>query len=184
MSLYDTEKLFSNQKANLELLQKVSAQVFEGAEKLAALQLKTLRTSADEQFDTLRKLLAVRGVEGLTDLQGSLATPAAQLERLTEFNRQVYELVSGTQSSIAKLVEQQIETGNKHILDAVDEIARNAPAGSESVVAAFKSAVDSANTLYENSQKAARQAAKAAESGLAAASSAATQAAKAATKTA
>jgi len=179
MSFYDSEKLQAAQKSNLELLQKVSAQVFEGAEKLAGLQLNTLRATTDAHFDNLRKLLAVRDAEGFAGLQGSVS-PTAQLEHLVDFNRRAYELISSTQSGIVKLVEQHVEASTKQVQAAVEEIAKNAPVGAEPVVAAFKSAVAGANTLYENTQKAARQATEFAENGIAAATSAANQAAKAA----
>lgn len=181
MSLYTPEKIYSAQKSNLDLLQKVSAQVFEGAEKLAALQLRTLRTVADEQFETMSKLLAVRDAEGFTKAQAGLSSPVAQVERVAELNREIYDLVSTTQANIVKLVEQHVESGTKHVQEIVEEVARNAPAGAEPVVTAFKTAVESANTLYENSQKAARQVTEIAEGGIAAATAAATQAAKAAT---
>ncbi|TWH63792.1 phasin family protein [Azomonas agilis] len=181
MAFYDTDKLQNTQKSNLDLLQKVSAQVLEGAGELAKLQLSTLRSVTDEHFENVRKLLAVRDAEGFVDLQGSIGTPTAQLERLLDFNRQVYDVVSSTQAGIAKLFEQHVELGSKQVQDFVEEIAKNAPVGAEPVVAAFRSAVDGANTLYENTQKAAKQAAEIAENGINAASNAATQAAKAAT---
>lgn len=179
MSLYTPEKIFSAQKSNLDLLQKVSAQVFEGAEKLAALQLRTLRSAADEQFATLSQLLNVRDAEGLAKVQAGLTTPVAQIERAAELNREIYDLVSATQTNIVKLVEQHVESGTKQVQEIVEEVARNAPAGAEPVVTAFKTAVESANSLYENSQKAARQVAEMAEGGITAATNAATQAAKA-----
>lgn len=182
MPIYDSEKLQTAQKTNLDLLQKVSTQLFEGAEKLAGLQLKALKSTTDEHFDNFRKLLGVRDAEGFVELQGSIASPAVQLERLLEFNRNAYDLISSTQAGIAKLIEQHVESSAKQVQDVVEEIAKNAPVGAEPVVAAFKSAVDGANTLYESTQKAAKQAAEIAGNGITAATNAASQAAKAAGK--
>lgn len=180
MSFYDPEKLQSAQKSNLDLMQKVTTQLFESAEKLADLQLKALKSTTDEHFDSFRKLLGVRDAEGFFELQGSIASPAVQLERLMEFSRTAYDVVSATQADIAKLLEQHVEVSAKQVQDVVEEIAKNAPVGAEPVVAAFKSAVDGANTLYESTQKAAKQAVEIAGNGITAASTAASQAAKAA----
>jgi phasin family protein len=182
MSFFDTEKLNDARKANLDLLQQISSKVFEGVEQLSQLQLKTLRASSDEHFDGLRKLLSVRDPQGFAELQGSFAQPTAQAERLLEFNRQVYELISGTQSEIARLAERQVEAGARQVQELVEVIARNAPAGAEPAVAVLRSALESAGSVYESAQKAAKQAAEIAENGIAAAASAAGQAAREAAK--
>ncbi|WP_437880931.1 phasin family protein [Pseudomonas sp. LRF_L74] len=184
MSFFDTEKLHSTQKANLDLLQQISSKVFEGVEQLSQLQFKTLRASSDDHFDSFRKLLSARDPQAFAELQASFARPTAQAERLLEFNRQVYELISGTQSEIAKLAERQIETGAKQVQELVEVIAKNAPAGAEPAVAVLKSALESAGSVYESAQKAAKQAAEIAENGIAAAASAAGQATREAGKAA
>lgn len=184
MSFFDSEKLQSAQKANLDLLQQVSGKVFESVEQLSQLQFKALRASSSEQFDSLRKLLSVRDPQAFAELQTSFTQPVAQAERLLEFNREVYDLVSSTQTDIAKLAERQVEAGAKHVQELVDVIAKNAPAGAEPAVAVLKSALESAGSVYESAQKAAKQAAEIAENGIAAAASAAGQATREASKTA
>ena len=180
MSFFDSEKLQSAQKANLDLLQQISGKVFESVEQLSQLQFKALRASSSEQFDSLRKLLSARDPQAFAELQASLTQPTAQAERLLEFNREVYDLVSSTQADIAKLAERQVEAGAKHVRELVDVIAKNAPAGAEPAVAAL----ESAGSVYESAQKAAKQAAEIAENGIAAAASAAGQATREASKTA
>lgn len=181
MSLFDTEKLTQSHKASLDLLQQIAGKLFEGAEQLGQLQVKTLRASSDAQFDSLRKLSEARDPQAFVEWQATFAQPTLQAERVQELSRQVYELVSGTQAEIAKLVERQVEAGTKQAQELVETLAKNAPAGSESVVAAFKSALETAGSVYESAQKAAKQASEIAEKGVAAAASAAGQAANKAT---
>ncbi|EPM0509124.1 TIGR01841 family phasin [Pseudomonas monteilii] len=176
MSLFDTEKLAQSQKSSLDLLQQIAGKLFEGAEQLGQLQVKTLRASSDAQFESLRKFSAARDPQAFMEWQAALAQPTHQAERVQELSRQVYELVSGTQAEIAKLVERQVEAGTKQAQELVEAVAKNAPAGSESLVAAFKSALQTAGSVYESAQKAAKQASEIAESGVAAAASAAGQA--------
>ncbi|MCW4646453.1 phasin family protein [Pseudomonas aeruginosa] len=184
MSLFDTEKLNDAQKANLDLLQQISGKLFEGVEQLGQLQFKALRASTDAQFDSLRKLSLARDPQGFVDWQASFAQPTAQAERVLEFNRQVYELVSGTQAEIAKLAERQVEASARQVQESVEVVAKNAPAGAEPAVAVLKSALETAGNIYESAQKAAKQAAEIAENGIAAAASAAGQATREAGKTA
>lgn len=181
MSLFDTEKFTSAQKLNLDLLQQVTSKLFEGTEQLGQLQLKTLRATTEAQFDSLRKLAAARDPQAFVEWQATFAQ-SAQAEGALEFNRQVYELISGTQAEIAKLAERQVEAGAKQVQELVEVIAKSAPAGSEPVVEALKSALETAGSVYESAQKAAKQAAEIAESGIAAAASAAGQATREAGK--
>ena len=180
MNFFDSEKLQAAQKSNLELLQQVNSKVLKGIEQLSQLQLATLRSASEETFEVASQLLAARDPQGVTSALGTLAHPARQAERLMEFNRQVYDLLSSTQADIAKLGERQAASSAKQVQELVDEIAKNAPAGAEPAVAVLKSAVETASNVYESAQKTAKQAAEVAESGLAAAATAAGQATKAA----
>jgi len=166
---FDTEKLTNAQKSNIDLLQQVTVKLFESTEQLGQLHLKTLRASTDAQFENLRLLSSARDPQAFAEWQATLAQPTALVESTLEFNRQVYELISGTHTEIAKLTEQQVAQGAKQAQEIVEEIARNAPAGSEPAVAAFRSVLQTAGSAYESAQKAAKQATEMAESGIKAA---------------
>ncbi|WP_408595871.1 TIGR01841 family phasin [Pseudomonas sp. PLMAX] len=176
MSFFNPEKLQTVQKANLDLLQQISGKVFASVEQLSQLQFKALRESTEEQFEGVRKLLAVRDPQGFADLQASFSQPGAQTERLAEFNRQVQALIVGTQSDIAQLTSNQVEAGTAQVQEFVEEISKNAPAGSEPVVAAFKSGLANAGTVFESAQKTAKQATEAAQGNFDSASAAAADA--------
>jgi phasin family protein len=176
MSFFNPEKLQTVQKANLDLLQQISGKVFASVEQLSQLQFKALRESTEEQFEGVRKLLAVRDPQGFADLQVSFSQPGAQTERLAEFNRQVQALIVGTQSDIAQLTSNQVEAGTAQVQEFVEEISKNAPAGSEPVVAAFKSGLANAGTVFESAQKTAKQATEAAQGNFDSASAAAADA--------
>lgn len=184
MSFFDSEKLQAAQKANLDLLQQVNTKVLKGFEQLSHLQISTLRSLSDESFANAGKLLAARDPQTFTSLLGSIAQPAQQAERVMEFNRQVYDLFSGIQADLAKLGERQAARSTQQVQELVEEIAKNAPAGSESAVAVLKSAVETAGNVLESAQKTAKQAAEIAENGIAAAATAAGQATREATKAA
>ena len=184
MSFFDSEKLQATQKANLELLQQLNSKVLKGFEQLSHLQISTLRSVSEESFANAGKLLAARDPQTFTSVLGTIAQPTHQAERVMEYGRQVYDLVSSLQADIAKLGERQAARNTQQVQELVEEIAKNAPAGSESAVAVLKSAVETAGNVLESAQKTAKQAAEIAENGIAAAASAAGQATREATKAA
>lgn len=181
MSLLDSGKIQEAQKNNIEIMHKLAGKIFDGVEKLAQLQIKTLRSTAEENFNTVRKLLSARDPQSFAELQASLSSPATQVEQLMEFNREVYDLISKTQAEVTKLAEGQVQKGGAQVQDIVDSIAKNAPAGAGPAVAMMKSAMDTASSVYESAQKAAKQAADLAESGMSAAANAAGQAVRGST---
>lgn len=99
---------------------------------------------------------------------------------MLSYGRHLYEIASATQAEFAKVAEAQFEEQNKKVQALVDNVAKNAPAGSETAVAALKSALNAANTTYETVQKAAKQAVEIAETNFNAAAAVATKAANAA----
>ena len=181
MSLFNPEKIQEAQKAQLELLQQISGKIFESVEQLTQLQFKSLRDASGEQFDSLRTQLSVTDPQDFAKLHTSFTQPTAQAERLMEFNREVYELISNTHADIAKLAESQANATAQQTQEMLETLTKNAPAGAEPAVAMFKSALESVGSTYESVQKAAKQASKMAEDGITAAataSQAATDAAK------
>ncbi|WP_449431955.1 TIGR01841 family phasin [Pseudomonas putida] len=174
MTFFSAEKFQEAQKANLDLLQQISGKVFASVEQFSQLQFKALRSTSEEQFESLRKLLAVRDAQGFAELQASLLKPNSQAERLVEYNRQVQELIAGTQADVAKLAELQVAAGINQVKEFVDVVSKNAPAASQPAVAAFKTTLDNAGSVYESAQTAAKQAAELAKTGFEAAANAAT----------
>ncbi|WP_205342393.1 TIGR01841 family phasin [Denitrificimonas caeni] len=181
MSLFNSEKIQNAQKAQLEMLQQISSRVFESVEQLTQLQLKSLRAASGEQFESLQSMLTITDPKDLASLQTALPQPAAQAERLMEFNREVYELISKTQADIAKLAESQVDATSQQTQELIETLSKNAPAGAEPAVAMFKTALETVGSTYDSVQKAAKQASEMAEEGIAAAASAAGKATATAT---
>jgi hypothetical protein len=100
-------------------------------------------------------------------------TPSA--EQALAYSRTVYDIASQTSSEVQRLIDAQISDANKKLVDALDEFARNAPAGSEGIVAMMKSSLTAANSAYETANKAARQVVEMAERNMNAAAEAGIQ---------
>jgi hypothetical protein len=93
-------------------------------------------------------------------------------------------IATDTGAEFSKAAESQIAEVNRKVISLVDEVTKNAPAGSETYVSAIKTAITNANAGYEQFSKTTKQAVEAIESNLNSAVSQYTQAASKAANTA
>lgn len=169
------QHFLANQKATVDNLLAFQEAVFKGFEQLVDLNLKVARASLDEAVQKTQEALEVRDVQEAVNFTSNLVQPSP--EKVTAYGKHVYDIVAGLQSSLSKLTEEQIAQAQRQIDDAVDQLAKNAPTGSEGAVALMKSSLATANSAFESATKVARQASNAAESNIAAAATATLKAA-------
>jgi len=174
------EQVIAAHKANVETLFGLTNKAFEGVEKLVELNLQLAKASISEAANTSKATLSVKDAQELMALQAGLLQPAA--EKAAAYNRHVYEIFSATGAEVAKVAEETATDAQKKFTAVVDAAAKNAPAGSENVVALVKSAVAAANNAFEGVQKATKQATEVAEANMQALSSTAVKATQAASK--
>jgi phasin family protein len=175
MTLLTPEQFAAAQKANLETLFGLTSKAFEGVEKLVELNLQVVKSTITESQENAQRALSVKDAQELLALQASLTQPVA--EKVLSYGRHLYEIASATQAEFARVAEAQYEEQNKKVQALVENVAKNAPAGSETAVAVIKSAITAANTTYETVHKATKQAVEIAESNFNAAATAASKAA-------
>lgn len=169
-------------QANLETLMSLAQGAMARAERLAELNLNTVRSVLEDSVATTRKLAELKDPQQLASLQGELTKPL--IDKAVAYARSVQEIATEGQHEVTGLFEKQIAEVNKRFNDMLEQAAKQAPAGSEGVFQAVKSAMSTANSLYENASKAARQAAEVAEANLSAATEATVKAVTDAGKTA
>ncbi|MDD2884050.1 MAG: phasin family protein [Dechloromonas sp.] len=139
---------------------------FDGIERLALLNLAATRSAFESYMSTLNAFLGTKDIQGLVELQKSLATPS--LEKGMEYSRNVIAIATEAKDKLAKEVEVHVADTNAKVSGLVEKALASAPAGSEVAVAAVKTAIKSANEAYEGLNKAAKQAAEVAEASVAA----------------
>ena len=173
------EQLVATQKANLETLHGLTAKAFEGVEKLVELNLQATKAALNESAEHTQALLSVKDAQELIALQASLFQPLA--EKAAAYSRHLYDIASGTSAEFSKAFEGKLAESQSQFASVVDNMAKNAPAGSETAVAMMKSAVAAANNAFESVQKAVKQASDVAEANFNAVATSATNVAKTAT---
>ena len=175
MSNFVPEQLFATQKAAVDTLFGLTFKAFEGFEKLVELNLQVVKSTLAENQEVVGKALSAKDPQGFFALQ----TPPTA-EKLQSYWRHVSEIVTSTQGEFTAAAEGHFKQSQHDVQTFVDSLAKNAPAGSDVVVSAWKSALgaaaESANSAYDVAKKAAQQAIDLAERNVSAASSASTEA--------
>lgn len=134
---------------------------FESVEKIVDLNLNAAKSSMEESSAAAKQLFAAKDPQDFLALTAAQAQPGA--EKALAYSRHLASIASSTQAEFTKAAEAQIAETNRKIVALVDEVSKNAPAGSEQAVAFVKSAIGNASAGYEQLSKSTKQAVEALE---------------------
>ncbi len=151
-----TDQIIETQKSNIESLLSLTTKAFEGVEKLVELNLQVARTAMSEAAETTKAAMSVKDAQELLAFQAGLLQPAA--EKAAAYSRHLYDIATSTVTEVGKLAESTTADAQGRFMAAVDTVTKNAPAGSENVVALMRSSVAAASNAFEGVQKAVKQA--------------------------
>jgi phasin family protein len=165
--MFSIPEQFSNAtKANFEaqfaIFSTLTNKAFEGVEKFVDLNLTAAKASLEETSATTKQLLAAKDPQEFFSLASAQAQPNA--EKTIAYGRHLATIATSTGAEFSKAAENQIAETNRKVISLVDEVSKNAPAGSENAVALFKSAIGNATAGYEQFTKTAKQAVESLES--------------------
>jgi phasin family protein len=150
------EQILAAQKANLETLFGLTQKAFEGVERLVELNLQATRATFSEATNNTQAMLSIQDAQELLELQARLMQPLA--DKFSAYSRQLFEIASDTSAEFAKANEDQSAEAQHRFMALFDNMARNAPAGSEPLVTAMRSAMHAASGAMDQVQKAVKQA--------------------------
>lgn len=168
----------ANFEAQLSILTALTTKAFESVEKVVDLNINVAKASLEDSSITARQLLSVKDPQEFFSLTAAQAQPTAA--KAIAYGRHLAGIASSAQAEFTRAAEEQFaETGRK-VSALVDDVSKNAPAGSENVIAIVKSAIGNANAGYEQFSKTTKQAVEAMEANM---NSAVSQFSQAAEKT-
>lgn len=142
----------------------LTTKAIDGMEKLVDLNLAATRANLEESAAATRQLLSIKDPQEFLNLSQAQAKPNA--EKALAYGRKLASIASSTQNEFSKAAEAQITDTNRKVIALVDEVSKNAPAGSEAAIAAIKSVIGNANAGFEQMSKAGKQALEAMEANL------------------
>ena len=114
--------------------------------------IKFTKNALDETNSAVATMLEVKDL--IEFAQNSIGPVSA---KVTDYFKTLYKINSDFLKSGSEYVESESEEINKIITDQVEEMSKNAPAGTEGVVAMTKSSLAASSSTYESMTKAAKQ---------------------------
>jgi phasin family protein len=164
MSSLSPEQVATAQKAAVRDFHDVVSKCFEGVEKVVELHLQVVKSTLAETSESTGKALSAKDPQEWLALQASIAAQVA--EKVQSYGRELIQIASGAQADFMQFAQARYEEQNRRVQTLVDELSKSAPAGSEAVITAWKSAITTSTTLSESLQQTARQTAKIAENNI------------------
>lgn len=179
--MFSTPEQFSAAtKANLDtqlaVIAELTGKAFAGVEQIVGLNISAAKASLEESSAAAKQFLSAKDPQEFFSLTAAQAQPNA--EKALAYGRHVAGIMSSTHAEFTKAAETQIAEANRKVVALVEDLSKNAPAGTENAIAMVKSAIANANAGYEQLAKTAKQAADAVEVNTSAAVSQFTQAAE------
>ncbi len=174
------EQILAANKANLDALEGAAKQAYAGVEKLVELNMAASKAALGESFSYANALLSAKTPQELMTVQTGFFQPLA--EKSVAYFQHVQSIATEGSAELTKQVEAKMAEAQKAVGASVDQLVKNAPAGSEAAVAAFQSALSNGQKAVEQTQAAIKKATAQAQANFAAASKQATDLAKKAAK--
>lgn len=154
----------ANFEAQLSLITALTNKAFEGVEKVVDLNLNIAKASLEESNSAAKQFLSAKDPQEWLSLAAAQAQPNA--EKALAYGRHLASIASGVQAEFTKAAEAQIAETSRKVLELVEEVSKNAPAGSENAVTLFKTAIGNANAGYEQLTKTTKHAVETLEANL------------------
>lgn len=169
-------------QANVQAFEGFSTKAFSSVEKLVELNMATTKAIMGESFSHVNALASVNDAQELMALQAGFVQPVA--EKTAAYFKHVQTIAANSGAEFTKAVEAKTAEAQKTFDEALEKMAKNAPAGTEGAVAALKSALSAGQNAVETAQASAKKAAQTAQAAFNTASTQAVDAVKKATRVA
>lgn len=153
---FNVDTLVAAQKAAATEAQALATKAFAGFEKLVTLNLDVARSALTQTTPDVMASMSAKTPADALAAQTSLVKPLA--EQAIAYGRSVYAIAADVGAELSKAAEAQLAAGQKQVDAAVEAISKNAPAGSEQIITAYKTAVSSSQNAIAMAKSSATKA--------------------------
>ena len=154
----------ANFDAQLAMFTAFTSKAIESVEKVVELNMTVAKTSFEESNAAAKQLMSIKDPQEFFTLSAAHTQPSA--EKALAYARHLQSITASVQAEFAKTTEAQVADTNRKVVAFVEEISKNAPAGSENAIALLKSAIGNANASYDQFNKSTKQAVETLEANL------------------
>ena len=154
--MYAINEYFADfNKAYVDQATKLANATFAGLEQLINLNVSAAKNAFDVNTRNFKALSEITDVQELVAFRAKVTESG--VESALSYSRDTYEVMSGTQGEVSKLMEAGMATLNKNLASVVDTAVKSAPAGSDAAVTALKSTMAATTAAIDSLTKATRQ---------------------------
>lgn len=147
--------LKSNVDSHLAMRTALASRAFDSIEELSKLNIKLAKSSLEEWAVATKQIMSATDPREFFSL---LAHTQPNLEKALAYGRNVASIASHSHAELANATEAQVAEMKRKVTLAVDELAKNSPAGSDHAIALLKSAIENTNAVYDRLTKTTHQA--------------------------
>ncbi|MDF0604121.1 phasin family protein [Neisseriaceae bacterium TC5R-5] len=153
--MFNNQELSALSQSQLDKAARLSSIVLSSAERFTNLHLDLSRQLLSAQTETIKAFAAAKDPKAFGEVQNNMAQPS--IDQALSVARHVYDAALSTQNEIVAFMEEQISEGNKTLLNNLDRLSKNAPAGSDVAVTALKTLVNTSTAAFESASKTAKK---------------------------
>jgi phasin family protein len=146
MSNPDFEQLTAAQKATTDALTAIMRMSFEAMQRLAELNMAAARDAFSSNVDTIGKLAASKDLSAMAPLGQELAKP----ERMMEYWRDVYGLVSAMQKDVSSVMQANYSQLAKTAASAIEQKMSSGAGGGDAISEVMKNMLEQGNKAFDN----------------------------------
>jgi phasin family protein len=174
------EQFLSTAKTTMTDLNAMTATTMAGFSKLMELNMATAQAAMADAAEQMQAAFAMKSPQDMTAVAGQVQPVA---EKAAAYGRAVAGIVTETGTALTKATEARFAEMQAQAIAGIEAAMKNAPAGSEGAVAAFRNAIAAGQASMATAQSQAKQAMETAGKQFASASEMAVKATKSAGKT-
>lgn len=161
------EKMFSGQEqfvenakttmqAQIAAMNALAHQAIASVEKVVELNVTMAKQSFADNTTAVQQLLHAKGPQDFISLGNAAMRPNA--DKATAYGRQLSSITTAARSDFTQQAQSQLAEARRKFAEMMELTGRNAPAGTESMMAMAKEFFGKANTGFEQFSKTAQQA--------------------------
>lgn len=141
-------------EAQLSMMTALTNKAIEAVEKVAELNMTAVKTSLEESTVAVKQILSAKDPQEFFSLS---AAQKPNAEKALDYSRQLTSIATSELAEFAKVADAQMADTSKEVMELVEEVRKNAPAGTENAVEMIKAAIGNANAGYEQLSKVTKQ---------------------------
>lgn len=146
------EVINAAQATNADTALALMRNTLDAIERLAALNLNTMRDALESSASQSGKLADVKDLAAASQ---AIAQPS--MERTRAYYHQVYDLMSEMQDQLTKVMQAHYNALSETATSATEALASNTPVGGEAFAAAMKAMLDTNTKAFEKINDTAHQ---------------------------